>query len=335
MSVPESEQLFIPAQRVRSLCWLGDELVDWVAGGTRYSLDGTRKERYVNYAYSFDGAVVSPTGRFAAIYTRLGTKGLVLDRGEVLREINRSFYHAHVHEYPIVLFQLPDGREVIAHCPEQFNRLEIDDLESGERLTKLDVHQTTGLFHSRLTVNPSTTKLASAGWVWQPLDWAVVYDIENALSNPAMLDPGQSNYLRPWSAVSNLTFFTDHTLLVYSAKEIIEEVEDDEYDRHSIIPDVLSMYDLSSGSLVLELEVEEHIGTMMSVGTEHVFGFYEYPKLVHIPTGTVVQRWPDIKSGTQLSSILWHKELPPPIALDPANRRFAVADEEGIRVIIL
>jgi hypothetical protein len=33
------------------------------------------------------------------------------------------------------LLALPDGREIVAHCPEDYNRLQLDDLATGERLS--------------------------------------------------------------------------------------------------------------------------------------------------------------------------------------------------------
>jgi hypothetical protein len=57
-----------------------DGLVDWVAGGTRWRLDGVQMDPPVQYAYGFDRAVVSPSGRYQALYTECGTKGLILDR---------------------------------------------------------------------------------------------------------------------------------------------------------------------------------------------------------------------------------------------------------------
>src|SRR5438093_13759071 len=110
--VDKSKHPFAP-HGVRSLCWLGDRLVDWAGGGHQIGLDGEVYEEPVNYAYTFDAAIVSPSGRYAVIYTRLGTKGLLLDNGKIVREFNRSFYHANAYEYPVALFQLPDGREVI------------------------------------------------------------------------------------------------------------------------------------------------------------------------------------------------------------------------------
>jgi hypothetical protein len=46
----------------------------------------------VRYGYRFDAATASPDGRFAVIYERLGTKGLLLDDGQIVRELDRSFY---------------------------------------------------------------------------------------------------------------------------------------------------------------------------------------------------------------------------------------------------
>jgi hypothetical protein len=80
----------IPAQGIRSLVWHGDALVDWVAGGKCYQLDGTVIPRHVNYAYRFDAACLSPSGRYAVIYERLGTKGLVLVRALFRRGQRRS-----------------------------------------------------------------------------------------------------------------------------------------------------------------------------------------------------------------------------------------------------
>lgn len=77
-----------------SLVWDGDELVDWAGGGTRYSLDGTSVSARIFYAYPFDAAVASPSGKYTAIYTKRHTKALILRDGKLLREVNRSYYHA-------------------------------------------------------------------------------------------------------------------------------------------------------------------------------------------------------------------------------------------------
>ena len=63
--------------------------------------------------------------------------------------------------------------------------------------------------------------------------------------------------------------------------------------------------------------------------------FYEHPKLLDLATGKVLRRWPELQSGLQNSSIIHHHDPPPPIALDPLNRRFAIANSEAITVIQL
>lgn len=327
----ESTEIFIPAQIVRSLCWVGDELIDWVGGGVVYSLDETASNPYVNYAFNFDSAVVSPSGRYAAIYTRLGTKALLLDRGQILRELNRSFYHANVYEYPIVLFQLPDGREVIAHCPEEYNVLQIDEIESGKNLTERDTRDAQDFFHSRLTVNPGATKLLSAGWKWHPYDEAVLFDLERVFHEPSRLDHIDGVFPTV-SEISSVAFLSAAIVAISSYSDAEDWGEDNSGPR--LKPGTVAVYDVSDWKHISVAPVHEEVGTMMPVGTDHVVGFYEYPKLIHLESGQIVHRWPQIKSGKQLSSIIHHVEMPP-IALDPVNRRFAVAGEDGITVIML
>ena len=124
-----------PARPVRSLCWHGDELIDLAGGGTRFGMDGSSVPAVINWAYRFDSAIISYDGTYRIIYERLGTKGLVLRGNKCLREINRSFYQAHAYEYPVAILNLSDGAVGLAHCPEEYNRLEIEEIESGKKLT--------------------------------------------------------------------------------------------------------------------------------------------------------------------------------------------------------
>ena len=133
----EINRIVIPSdgRKIQSLCWSNDELVDWVGGGHRYNLNGDIFRANVNYAYEFDYAVVSPDCQYSALLTRLGTKGLILKNGKIIREINRSFYQASVYEYPFTFMRLPGGEMAIAHCPNEYCEVEIEEVESGERLT--------------------------------------------------------------------------------------------------------------------------------------------------------------------------------------------------------
>src|ERR1700761_6126937 len=153
----------IRTQATRSLVWQGDTLVDWV-DGNRWRLDDGRMTRgSFSPGYRFDAACATAAGRTVAIYERLGTKAVLVRDGKVLRELDRSYYHADAYEYPMALFIGPDGRVLIAHCPDAYNRLDFEDALTGERLTTHPEREPRDYFFSRLTLNPSGTRLMSAG----------------------------------------------------------------------------------------------------------------------------------------------------------------------------
>jgi hypothetical protein len=327
------EEYNIKAKSVKSLCWQKDSLIDWVSGGVIYHLDGKVQPRAVNYAYRFTSAVNSPSGKYAVIYEKLGTKALVLENGKVLREINRSFYYANAYEYPITLFCLSNGREVMAHCPDRYSQLEIDDLSTGERLTKSADRKPRDYFFSRLSVNSKGTMLLAAGWVWHPMDVVNVYDIELALQDSHTLD---SKGIGIWvDSEDNSAAFIDNNKIAiaeFSEKEEYEN-EDDENPTRVYESRTLSIYELTSCKQIFSMETEKTIGTFMPLDSKTIVSFFEYPKLISLETGKVLHEWKEMKTGKQTSSIIWGIEPVPPLALDPQNHRFAVATDENISVV--
>jgi len=115
------EELVLNVPDVKSLVWEGDDLIDWVMGGQRISLSGAIQPPGIYHSYRFDSAIASPSGRFTALFEKLGTKALLLDHGKLSRELNRSYYCADVYEYPISFLSLPDGTEAIAHITARPN----------------------------------------------------------------------------------------------------------------------------------------------------------------------------------------------------------------------
>jgi hypothetical protein len=146
------------------LAWDGDRLVDVVGGEASVGLDGTTEPRSINWAYPFDRAIISPQSGTLVMYAATGTKGLVARAGRQVRELNRSYYHARAYEYPIAVGRLEDGREVLAHCPDAYNRIALEVLETGERLASAGP-ESADVFHSRLSFSPTGRYLLSAGQV--------------------------------------------------------------------------------------------------------------------------------------------------------------------------
>ncbi len=319
----------IPAQHTRSLVWEGQTLVDWAAGGTRMQLDGSIIPPRVRYAYRFDAACGSPSGNFAVLFEHLGTKGLVLHRGKVLREINRSFYHADVYEYPIVITQLADGREVLVHCPDEYNQLEMDEVETGHRLTASKERKPCDFFHSRLAACGEL--LLSAGWMWHPVDVVGVYSLATALSEPTLFDE-LTLHPRQSMGVSSAVFLDSHRLIFASSDETF--CENNEPDRLDVLrPNALAVWELVDKRFLSQVTVPEPVGSMMALSSRFVLGVYEHPKVFDLNSGEIVWRLPDVNTGKQASSIIHHLESIPPIAMDPVNSRLAVATESDVVVV--
>lgn len=307
-------------RNVRSLAWQGDALVDWVCGGRTYHLDGTVDDPHVNFSYRFDAVAASPDGRYAVIVERLGTRGLLLRDGQILRELDRSFYCASAYEYPVCLWHA-GGRTLLAHCPREYCLLRIEDADSGAILAEAQGDEAADFFHSRLAVSPGGRYLLSAGWVWHPWSAVVVFDIARALEDPAHLashgcceDPlnpeGEEDVSATWLSADRLVSTTEEGAKV-------------------------CVYDVTRRERVCAVELDRPAGTVMRVGTEHVVAFHGHPRLIRLVDGAVLHEWTELNCGEQLSSIMHHHDAPPPMAFDPDGGRFAVFDGERIRVVVL
>lgn len=320
----------IPAKGVQSLVWQQNTLVDWVSGCVRIELDGKIHPRSVCYSFPFDAASSSPSGRYAVIYTRLGTKGLVLDQGTIIREINRSFYHAHVYEFPVSIVRHSSGRELLIHCPDEYNQLEIEDIETGERLTSSEP-KSPDFFHSRLASSQDGKFFLSAGWIWHPVDSLSVFRIDDALHAPNSLNDSNI-FSRHESEISSAAFLDDHSIVISTSNETFVD-EEDFTDDQMLRPNTISVWNILHDRFDSQVEVAEVPGTMLPIDSRYVVGFHQHPKLIDIQTGQVISRLEDINSGLQTSSIIHHIDPVPPLAFDSDNRRFAIATESEVLVV--
>lgn len=321
---------------IRSLCWRGDQLIDWVSGGRTFAADGTEQPAKVRYAYRFDAATASPDGRFAVIYERLGTKGLLLRDGEILRELDRSFYQAGAYEYPIALFNHPDGRVLLVHCPGNYCRIELEEAETGRPLTASTDRKPQDFFHSRLAASPRGKRLLSAGWLWHPMSLVACFDVAQALADPRHLDvrDGLSSSFNPGLAAESSACWLDDDCIAVAASAQPEEdsVEDDAGPR--LRPCGLAVYDVVKRTCLQAFQMDESPGTIIALGKRHVLALYRHPKLVDLSTGKVIHVWSELQSGLQDGSIILDEDAkPPPMVFDPTNKRFAIVNGDTVTVI--
>ena len=224
----------------QSLNWRGDLLVDWVGGGSLYSLDGEYERGGRIYSYRFDAAIQSDNGVYTVIYEKLGTKGVILKNGEMLRELNRSFYHATAYEYPITFLKLPNGEYALIHCPNEYCQIEVELADTGEKITTLEGRKPEDCFHSRFRVNQSNSVLLNAGWVWHPYGILQLYDIAKGIDDTSVFDKTNTDF--PTNAeVCSAEFLTDDLLVVSATAE--EPLDEEELnDPISLHPGQIGLY---------------------------------------------------------------------------------------------
>lgn len=334
-------QYIFTQSSVRSLCWRDDELVDWVSGGRAFALDGTEQIAKIMYADRFDSATASPDGRFAVIYERLGTKGLLVDDGKIVRELDRSRYKADAYEYPIALFNGPNGRLLLAHCPKEHGRIELEEVETGRPLTASPERKPPDFFHSRLAASPQGKRLLSAGWVWHPWGSVICFDLARGLADVCHFDHNDTvaAYSRHVGLAEedSACWLDDDRILIGASGE----PEDPEESRETeaglrLLPRGLAVYDLAHNKCLQAFQLDEPPGTLFALGSQHVLSLYRHPKLIDVSTGQVLHVWKELDSGFQDSSIIWglkeHKK-PPPMAFDPTRNRFAIANGDTVTII--
>lgn len=313
---------------LRSLVWAGDDLCDWI-GGRRIRLDGTVIPFGTGHGYRFDSAV--GLDDVAVTFETLGTKGRIarwnghLPEGnwiplglDELREIDRSYYQADAYAFPVCLFELPDGRTAIAHCPVLYDTLELELLD-GTPLTRRP-GPAEDVFHSRLAASPDGRWLLSAGWVWQPWNVVQVYDVARALAEPAHLSS------RGLDLDLGAGFEGEADAGVLLGDRVVVAGSTD-------CP-ALSVVELPSGRNLACIPLSEPLGTRLAAwGPDHVVALDGRPRVVALD-GSVVETF-DVETGA------WHQpsvSLEPPVApwvaIDPRNPRFAVGAADGRIVVI-
>jgi hypothetical protein len=331
---PSFHRTEIAASRLQSLAFDSDGLVDWVAG-RRYRLDG--KTEILNTGNSdssrFDAAV--GLGSYGVVFEAHGTKGLLLRENgkrpsdkrtpltvDVIREIDRSDYRADNYWYPVALFDLYDGRRILAHCPRGYNVIDLEELD-GKCLTPRSATEAEDVFHSRLEASVDGRWLLSNGWIWQPCNVVCVYDLARAIAEPAYLSTrGEPLYFgADWDYEIWGATFIGHRVICSGGEE----------SRYA-----LGIYDLRARCHEGTIKLSEPAGTrLMLLDHDHVVLFDGQPRVLQLSTGRIIKRFEDLDGGAGVHQpgVRMAAPAPPWLAVDAKTGRFALGEADRIVVI--
>ncbi|MGW2382543.1 hypothetical protein [Streptomyces sp. NPDC001658] len=323
------ESIPVPAAP-KSLVWQGDELVS-AAGGRGLGRGGVEREEALAESYYFDAGTTSASGRYSALYHERGIEGVLLERGRVVRELHRFDELAGDYDYPLALGALSDGREVVVHCPDEYNALQIEDAASGERLT-VGEREPQDVFHSRLSLSPDGRYLLSVAWLWHPFGVAMVYDTARALTDPGTLD---GDGLVPTADAANGEV-TAGCWLDADRLVLATGTEAGGADESELPPGRLGVWSMSEGRWLHRNPLAHaEPGVLLLPRDDQVVSFRGHPRLIDTATGRLVAEWPEVVFPVK-DTCFSAEDIPSPVAaLHPDGTRLAVAQTDSIALITL
>jgi hypothetical protein len=290
----------IKTNYLQTIDWVNGHIVDWVSAGLQYSLDGQQRQlaKY-HYAFSFDGSITSQDGQYAFIYKRLGTKGLLLKNGEIIREINRTYYQAEVYEFPAAFITF-DKETYLVHCPINYCQLDFENVETGEIVTNIKSRKPSDIFHSRLSISPDNKYLMVCGWAWHPVDTVELFEIAECFKNPLLLD---KSLLSPdFGTQINSANFIDNERILIAASD--EEPFDDEVPP-ALPQKHIAIWNFPKNEISIPVKVEGEFGNLFAISNKQAWDMFKFPKIINTETGIIESKFEDLNSGLQTSSILY------------------------------
>ena len=317
----------IKTNYLQTICWVDNTIVDCASAGRKYTLDGQVKELY-KYTFGFgDTAIASSDGQYAFIYQKLGTKGLLLKNGDILREINRSYYCAEVYEYPAAFVTI-DNRTFLVHCPVKYCRLDFEDVETGQIVTDDQDRNPSDYFHSRLEISPNGKYLMSKGWFWHPWDDIRLFDIRKCFDSPKELDKSEI-YPNVGTEICTASFIDENKVLIGSSdeEEMNNELLENLPQKH------IAIWDIELNQISKPIKIQSEFGNLFAINEKFAWDLFKFPKIIDLETGEIVDKDESLASGLQKSSIIHHIDKLPKVAFNRQTKQIAITKDENIEIL--
>lgn len=317
------------AHHLQTIDWYDHKIIDWSTAGTQYA-ENTAPVQLQQYDYDLgaNAAISSDNGEYVLLYQKLGTKALLLKNGELLREINRSYYHAQTYEFPAAFFT-HQGKTYLIHCPVEYCQLDIEDVETGEVVTNIPTRKPHDFFHSRLEVSPDHKYLMSKGWYWHPFNSVLLFDLTQCLANPLLLDDGVT-LLDVGAEICTASFVDGKHIQLgtYAESEDYEENKED-----PILPGQIGTWHVETHEIAHAVKIQAPFGNIFAIDATTCWDLYEYPKIIDLRTGQIIDQNKDIFSGHQTCSIIHHIENLPMTGFNRSTKQIAIAQNNTIDIL--
>jgi hypothetical protein len=324
------KRVTIQGHSIQSLSWIDNYLIDWLDSGRKYDLTGEIGTiGSYHLAFPFDSAITSENGIYAFVYQKLGTKGLLLKNGDILREINRSYYHADVYEYPANFVTTDDGVTYLIHCPNKYCQIDFENVETGEVITNIKERKPFDFFHSRFEISPDNKTLLSKGWAWHPIDFVELFNIEECILNPLLLDKRCSPDVNAEICAAS---FINNDLVLIGAANDADCFDDDLFEE--LINGQIAIWNIKTNTVSKPITSEFKIGgQLIAIDETFAWDLFGFPKIVNFRTGVVIDKAEDIKSGEQISAIIHHLDYLPKMALNKKTKQIAIQNDNKIEFL--
>lgn len=322
----------IKTNYLKTIDWFDNKIVDWNSAGTQYQVDGeTIQLQKYHFGFECDGSITSENGEYVLIFQKLGTKGLLLKNGELIREINRSYYQSSVYEFPAAFFTF-NNRTYLAHCPIKYCQLDFEDVETGEIITNNVERNSQDFFHSRLEVSKNNKHLLSKGWFWYPIDAIGLFDIEKCISDPLLLDKGKT-IPNVSSEICSAGFIDNKRVLVCSSLDGPVYDEDENGDDEPIPNGHIAIWNIESNEIGKSVKINGEYGNIYPIDDKKCWDLYKYPKIIDLKSGEIIDKLNDVFSGEQRSSIIHHLKELPKVAFNKNTHQIAIAFGNKIEIL--
>lgn len=201
-------------------------------------------------------------------------------------------------------------------------------METGEIVSNTPARKPQDIFHSRLEMSPDNKYLLTKGWFWHPWDTIELFDIEKCLSDPTLLDNGitMPNVTTEICAAS----FIDNTKILVCASN--EESLNDE-NKEPIPPGHIAIWNIETNEISKPVKVQGEFGNIFAIDDKRCWDLYNYPKIIALTKGNIIDKIETINSGEQRSSIIHHLDDLPKIAFNKETKRIAIAKNHKIDIL--